>query len=118
MVERRLEGTDGTMSLSDELTLNNRFWSAQYHRDTPDVGQVQGYIVSWVDDNTAHRIETMLARQAVPATMKVQLPLHGARRTPIVVRCVDLRRLDHHTVLCRFEGELRNAKREWEIVAA
>jgi len=50
--------------------------------------------------------------------MKMMLPINGSRPVAVEVQCIDLRRLDHHTVLCRFKGELHNARREWEMVAA
>ena len=118
MVERHHEGTEGTTRLSDDFVLNNRFWSAQYHRDRPDVGEIQGYVVSQVDDRQMSRVESMMARQEFPRPMKMNIPLNGSRPIQLDVQCVDVRRLDHRTLLCRFKGELHNSRREWEMVAA
>lgn len=118
MVERHHEGTDGTTRLSDDFVVNNRFWSAQYHRDQPEVSEIQGYVVSQLDDGQMSRLETMLARQEFPRPIKMNIPLNGSRPVQVEVQCIDVRRLDRTTLLCRFKGQLHNSRREWEMVAA
>lgn len=118
MVERHLEGTEGTTHLCEDFVIHNRFWSAQYYRDTPDIGEIQGYVLSQLDERQIGRIEAMMASREFPRQISMSIQLNGSRPIQVDVQCVDICRLDHRTLLCRFEGELRNARREWETVAA